>query len=76
MKIRLFQRTILAGAAAIAAPLVVLSAGCVAVIGNTDAARKTTVGQELIDLKKALDAGVLTEGEYEKQKAKLLGGKK
>jgi hypothetical protein len=52
-----------------------LSTGCVAVMGTTEQARKTTIGQELIDLKKALDAGVITEAEYEAQKAKLLGGK-
>jgi hypothetical protein len=31
-----------------------------------------TLGQELIDLKKAKDMGVITEQEYEEQKAMLL----
>jgi len=31
-----------------------------------------TVGQQLVDLKKAKDAGALTEDEYQAQKAKLL----
>ena len=34
-----------------------------------------TVGQQLIDLKKALDAGAMTETEYEAEKAKLLNQK-
>jgi hypothetical protein len=50
-----------------------LLTSCVAVMGNTEQGRKTTIGQELIDLKKAHDAGVLTDAEYEAQKAKLLG---
>jgi hypothetical protein len=54
----------------------VLFSGCVAVMGNTEQARKTTIGQELIDLKRALDAGVITEAEYEAQKARLLRDKK
>jgi hypothetical protein len=31
-----------------------------------------TIGQQLIDLKKARDAGAITEAEYEAEKAKLL----
>ncbi len=31
-----------------------------------------TIGQELIDLKKALDEGALTEAEYQVQKERLL----
>jgi hypothetical protein len=34
-----------------------------------------TLGQQLIDLKKAKDAGAITEAEYETEKAKLLNGK-
>ncbi len=34
--------------------------------------RHTTIGQELIDLKKALDSGALTPNEYEVQKARIL----
>ena len=32
----------------------------------------TTVGEELIDLKKALDAGAITEEEYNEMKSKIL----
>lgn len=34
-----------------------------------------TIGQQLIDLKKAKDAGAITEEEYEAEKTKLLNGK-
>jgi len=33
------------------------------------------VGQQLIDLQKARDAGIITEAEYQTQKAKVLGAK-
>ena len=51
--------------------------GCVAAIGNRDgkASSNTTLGQQLIDLQKAKDAGAMTEAEYQTQKAKLLGEK-
>jgi len=32
----------------------------------------TTVGQQLIDLKKALDSGAMTQQEYEKERKKIL----
>jgi hypothetical protein len=32
----------------------------------------TTVGQQLIDLKKALDTGAMTQQEYEQQRKKIL----
>jgi hypothetical protein len=34
--------------------------------------RTTTTGQELTDLKKALDSGVITQQEYEAQRKKIL----
>jgi hypothetical protein len=34
-----------------------------------------TTGQQLIDLRKARDAGIITDAEYQTQKAKLLGNK-
>jgi hypothetical protein len=34
----------------------------------------TTVGQQLIDLQKALDAGAITKDQYDQQKAKILKG--
>jgi hypothetical protein len=46
--------------------------GCVA-IGNRDGQRgHATLGQQLIDLQKARDAGALTDAEYQAQKARLL----
>ncbi len=35
----------------------------------------TTVGQQLLDLKKAYDAGAMTQKEYEQQRAKVLNAK-
>ena len=32
----------------------------------------TTTGQQLIDLKKALDSGAMTQQEYEKERKKIL----
>ncbi|RPI09335.1 MAG: SHOCT domain-containing protein [Zetaproteobacteria bacterium] len=32
----------------------------------------TTVGQQLMDLKKALDSGAITKDEYEKERKKIL----
>ena len=32
----------------------------------------TTVGQQLLDLKKALDAGAITQKEYERERKKIL----
>jgi len=34
-----------------------------------------TVGQQLMDLQKAKEAGAITDTEYQEQKAKLLGNK-
>lgn len=45
-------------------------AGCVSV---TDASRpQPTVGQQLLDLQKARDAGAITPEQYEAKKAELL----
>jgi hypothetical protein len=48
--------------------------GCVAAIGNRDAgmAHGTTLGQQLIDLKKAIESGAITENEYQEQRAGFL----
>jgi hypothetical protein len=35
----------------------------------------TTTGQQLIDLKKALDSGAMTQQEYEKERQKILDRK-
>jgi len=37
--------------------------------------QKPTVGQQLIDLKKARDAGAITDAEYQAQRAKVLEGR-
>jgi hypothetical protein len=34
----------------------------------------TATGQQLIDLKKALDTGAITQEQYEKEKARILKG--
>ena len=47
-----------------------------AAIGNRGTERGTaTLGQQLIDLQKAKEAGVITDAEYQVQKAKLLDNK-
>ncbi len=38
-------------------------------------ATTTTVGQELMDLKKALDSGAITQKEYEQERQKILNRK-
>jgi hypothetical protein len=57
------------------APLVLAGlAGCGWSIGSTSRQQilKTTVGQELIDLKKARDTGALSEGDYAKKKKEII----
>lgn len=67
---RILSRRVALGAL----PLLVLLSGCVASIGNRQPAGRTqTLGQELIDLQKARDAGSISPPEYEVQRAKLLG---
>ena len=56
-----------------------LLSGCVAAIGNSGGSQRTpgvSLGQQLIDLQKARDAGAITEAEYTAQKARLLDTKK
>ncbi len=50
---------------------VALLQGCVAV-GGTTRADQPTLGKQLIDLKAALDAGAITEPEYQQAKSSLL----
>jgi hypothetical protein len=40
--------------------------------GTTSRPQSPTVGQELIDLQKARDAGAINDSEYQAQKARLL----
>ena len=57
--------------------LTTLLTGCIAAIGNgTPHNQTSTVGQQMIDLQKAKDAGAITESEYQTEKAKVLGKKK
>ncbi len=60
---------------AVALSAVVLFTGCLALDlggGSKSEEKKPTVGQQLIDLKAARDAGAISEGEYQTQKARLL----
>ncbi len=43
--------------------------------GHKSVTMEPTTGQQLIDLQKAKNAGVITDTEYQAQKAKLLGNK-
>ena len=66
------KRTTTFLAATVLLPAVLLLNGCIA-IGNRDAQQgHGTLGQQLIDLQKARDAGALSESEYQTQKARLL----
>ena len=52
-----------------------LLTGCLGLQLGPDTITKTqapTVGQQLVDLQKAKDAGAITDAEYQAQKAKLL----
>ena len=50
-----------------------LLSGCAWSIGEHKDHSQPTRGQELIDLKKARDAGAITEEEYQAQKQRVLG---
>jgi hypothetical protein len=54
-----------------------LLTGCAVSLGSGDKTvnQKPTIGQQLVDLKKAKDAGAITDAEYNAQKAKLLESK-
>jgi hypothetical protein len=43
--------------------------------GSTTKVYPATVGQQLVDLKKAKDSGAINQQEYDAQKAKILGDK-
>lgn len=50
--------------------------GCIAAIGNdSPPPSSATLGQQLIDLQKARDAGVITDAEYQAQRARFLDKK-
>jgi hypothetical protein len=55
-----------------------LFTGCIGLSlggGTTTRTQAPTMGQQLVDLQKARDAGAITDAEYQSQKAKLLGNK-
>lgn len=53
-----------------------LVCGCVAVGGTrSSTAVQPTTGQQLIDLKRALDCGAVTQAEYDSKKTQLLSCK-
>ena len=59
----------------VAAVVLTLLTGCIGLSsggGSKSQNQTATVGQQLVDLKKAKEAGAITEGEYQTQKAKLL----
>jgi len=64
-----FRKLILAGMLSFA----ILASGCVASVGNRNPG--VTVGQQLIDLQRAKEAGALTEAEFQAEKARLLGNR-
>jgi hypothetical protein len=52
--------------------------GCLSFGGGDETIQQTkttTTGQELMDLKAAYDKGLISEGEYNQQREKLLKGK-
>ena len=56
-----------------------LFTGCIGVQlggGTSNHSQAPTIGQQLIDLQKAKDAGIITDAEYQAQKAKLLANNK
>ena len=46
---------------------------CLAIDGSHD--ERPTTGKQLIDLKAALDAGAITQGEYDTKKAQILASR-
>ena len=69
------KKIVLPAALSLAAML--LLSGCLSLGSDskTDIHRTATVGEQLVDLKKAKDAGVISEEEFQAQKQKLLTGK-
>jgi hypothetical protein len=54
---------------ALVSALAVVASGCIVVGGSSHAPSK---GQELLDLKAALDRGAITQGEYDSTKAQIM----
>ncbi len=64
-------RARLAGMVMAAMPL----GGCIAVGGTSNAAPHATAGQELVDLKRAADAGAISHDEYESMRQQIIKGR-
>jgi hypothetical protein len=58
------------------ASAMLLLSGCVLGVGSGAKTinQKPTLGQQLVDLQKAKDAGAINDGEFQAQKTKLLQG--
>jgi hypothetical protein len=68
----------LAPALALSLAVAAFSPGCGGIHGGSSVesdVHATTVGQELMDLEKARQAGVITDKEYQTQKKKILDRK-
>jgi hypothetical protein len=63
--------------ASIAIVIMTLLAGCAWEVGggSKQVTIRPTMGQELIDLQKAKDAGAITDADYQVQREKVLRGK-
>ncbi len=69
----MMTRTVILFAAFLCA--LVLSASlpsCVGIDGSHSTTAQPTTGQELIDLKTALDKGVITQAEYDQKRAQIM----
>ena len=65
------------GSCVLALSALLLLSGCIGIGGgDKHIVQKPTVGQQLVDLKKARDTGAITENEYQAQKTKLLEASK
>jgi hypothetical protein len=75
MKSNRMKKTIVSSLAALI--VMALLTGCSIALGTgpTTKIENATVGQQLIDLKRAKDTGALTDAEYDQEKAKILNGK-
>lgn len=61
--------------AAVVGAALMAAVGCVAVGGRSET-NPPTLGQQLIDLKRAYDTGAITESEFDQAKADLLANPK
>jgi hypothetical protein len=60
-------------------PVLLITALSLSGCGTTEVVQpavNASIGQQLIDLKKAYEGGALTQSEYEKQREKLIGSVK